>query len=212
MTLAFGSASVRLVSDAAEGFVGSAGSTARPSSDTRSAILNAAMSQFAEVGYDAAGIRQIAAQAGVDPALVIRYFGSKAALFDRSLEELGHAIDFDRARAGGASGIGIALARQVLLPTSEEGRLRVLLTLRAATSAATAASLAGATEREFIAPLARLLSGRRRRARALQVLAVLTGSATVRYLIEGDRLSAKDARELLARTAEMVQSLVDDEG
>lgn len=183
---------------------------ARPPSDTKQAILRAAMSQFAEYGYDAAGVRQIAARAGVDPALVIRHYGSKAALFGQALEELGHAVDFELACASGASRMGSVLARQVLVPSSDEGRLRVLLTLRAATSAATAAALAAATEEQFIAPLARLLNGRQRRARALQILSVLTGAATVRFLIEGDRMSARDARDMLERTATAVQRIVDE--
>lgn len=183
---------------------------ARPPSDTKQAILRAAMSQFAEYGYDAAGVRQIAARAGVDPALVIRHYGSKAALFEQALEELGHAVDFELARASGASHMGSVLARQVLVPSSNEGRLRVLLTLRAATSAATAAALSAATEEQFIAPLARLLNGRQRRARALQILSVLTGAATVRFLIEGDRMSARDARDMLERTATAVQRIVDE--
>ncbi len=50
-------------------------------SDTREAILEAARATFAEAGYDRATIRRIAATAGVDPALVHHYFGSKEDLF-----------------------------------------------------------------------------------------------------------------------------------
>ncbi|GAB3941081.1 TetR family transcriptional regulator [Micromonospora vulcania] len=49
--------------------------------DTREAILDAARTAFAERGFDAASIRAIAATAGVDPALVHHYFGSKDQLF-----------------------------------------------------------------------------------------------------------------------------------
>jgi AcrR family transcriptional regulator len=55
----------------------------RKSDDTRDAILAAARALFAEVGYQAATVREIAARAGADPALVIRYFGGKEALFVR---------------------------------------------------------------------------------------------------------------------------------
>src|SRR4051812_30616558 len=48
---------------------------------TRDAIAAAAREQFAQVGYDRATIRSIAGAAGVDPALVIRFHGSKEALF-----------------------------------------------------------------------------------------------------------------------------------
>lgn len=49
--------------------------------DTREAILTAARETFAERGYDGASIRQIATGAGVDPALVHHYFGTKEQLF-----------------------------------------------------------------------------------------------------------------------------------
>ena len=49
--------------------------------DTREAILRAARDSFAERGYDAASIRAIATSAGVDPALVHHYFGTKEELF-----------------------------------------------------------------------------------------------------------------------------------
>jgi len=48
---------------------------------TREAILEAARSLFAELGYQGATIRAIAAAAAVDPALVHHFYGSKEALF-----------------------------------------------------------------------------------------------------------------------------------
>jgi AcrR family transcriptional regulator len=48
---------------------------------TREAVLAAARAAFAERGYDGATIRGIATAAGVDPALVHHYFGSKDKLF-----------------------------------------------------------------------------------------------------------------------------------
>jgi AcrR family transcriptional regulator len=50
-------------------------------SGTREAILDAARRSFAEHGYQHATIRQVADLAGVDPALVHHYFGTKQELF-----------------------------------------------------------------------------------------------------------------------------------
>ena len=50
-------------------------------SSTREDILRAARRRFAEDGYDRATFRRIAADAGVDPALVVQFFGSKQQLF-----------------------------------------------------------------------------------------------------------------------------------
>jgi AcrR family transcriptional regulator len=56
----------------------------RKSDRTRAAILNAAQKLFAEHGHERTTVRDIAAKASVDPALVIRYFGSKDELFVRA--------------------------------------------------------------------------------------------------------------------------------
>jgi len=50
---------------------------------TRAAILAAAQEQFAGQGYERTTIRDIAALASIDPAMVMRYFGSKDELFAR---------------------------------------------------------------------------------------------------------------------------------
>ena len=50
-------------------------------SGTREAILGAARKQFGDHGYAGATIRAIAADAGVDPALVHHFFGTKERLF-----------------------------------------------------------------------------------------------------------------------------------
>lgn len=54
--------------------------------DTRGAILVAARRLFSARGLKGASVRQIAAEAGVDPALVHHYFGTKDALFRATLD------------------------------------------------------------------------------------------------------------------------------
>src|ERR1700743_661082 len=48
---------------------------------TRAAILDITRSQFGDHGFERTTIRSVASEAGVDPALVMDYFGSKAELF-----------------------------------------------------------------------------------------------------------------------------------
>ncbi len=55
------------------------------SDETRAAILSAAQQLFAKSGFDRTTVREIAQLAGIDAALVIRYFGSKEALFADSV-------------------------------------------------------------------------------------------------------------------------------
>jgi len=99
---------------------------------TRTHILEAARLLFAEHGYEGASIRDVAAQAAIDPAMVIRYFRSKdelfarAAVVDLQLPEL-QVID--------RSAVGEALIRRFLEiwegPTSGPG---MAILLRSATS------------------------------------------------------------------------------
>lgn len=88
----------------------------RPGSpDTRAAILAAALELFAARGFASTSVRAIAAQAGVDPALVHHYFGRKSDLFLATLqipvdprEVLAPAV------AGGPDGAGERLLRAFL--------------------------------------------------------------------------------------------------
>src|SRR6478609_2950361 len=53
----------------------------RNAADSRQALLDAASSLFAERGFDRSTTRDIGERAGLDPTLITRYFGSKAALY-----------------------------------------------------------------------------------------------------------------------------------
>ncbi len=56
--------------------------SARNADRTRAALVSAARRHFAGRGFTATTVRAVAADAGVDPALVIRYFGSKRGLYE----------------------------------------------------------------------------------------------------------------------------------
>ncbi|MDI3423893.1 TetR/AcrR family transcriptional regulator, partial [Streptomyces luteolus] len=59
---------------------------ARRSDATRAAILAAARERFAADGYERATIRAIARDAGIDPSMVMRYYGNKEGLFAAAAE------------------------------------------------------------------------------------------------------------------------------
>src|SRR5918999_3493174 len=84
-------------------------------SGTREAIAGAARRLFAERGYDRTTIRAIAAEAGVDPALVVHFFGSKEALFRAVIEwPFDPEVLLERLAAPGPESIGRRLARGFL--------------------------------------------------------------------------------------------------
>ena len=59
----------------------------RDAQASRQALLDAADALFDERGYEAATVREIGERAGVDPALIARYFGSKEGLYLATLQQ-----------------------------------------------------------------------------------------------------------------------------
>ncbi|MBU8828458.1 TetR/AcrR family transcriptional regulator [Mycolicibacterium goodii] len=58
----------------------------RSAAEAKSVILAAARERFAADGYERATIRAIAADANIDPSMVMRYFGNKDRLFAAAAE------------------------------------------------------------------------------------------------------------------------------
>jgi AcrR family transcriptional regulator len=98
----------------------------RRSDATRAAILEAARRRFAADGFRRATIRSIAADAGIDPSMVMRYYGSKDGLFAAAVDV---ELDLPDLGAADPGRVGELLIRQFLAlwegpPTNE-----ILLTL-----------------------------------------------------------------------------------
>src|SRR2546427_6913440 len=68
------------------GFPAAEGGAVRRSEGTKARILAAARKHFAAYGYERTTIRAIAGEAGIDPAMVMRYFGNKEKLFAAAAE------------------------------------------------------------------------------------------------------------------------------
>jgi AcrR family transcriptional regulator len=87
----------------------------RGSPDTRESILDAAREAFGARGFDGASIRTIAATAGVDPALVHHYFGTKEQLFVETVGAPVNPAELVPSILGGErSGLGERLVRLFL--------------------------------------------------------------------------------------------------
>ncbi|MGH3007565.1 MAG: TetR family transcriptional regulator [Gaiellaceae bacterium] len=112
-------------------------------SGTREAIARAARRLFAERGYDRTTLRAIAADAAVDPALVVHFFGSKQELFLSVVE-----LPFEPAEvlpeilAGDRDAVGRRFARFVVgVLEDPEARSRMTGIVRAAASEPAAARI-----------------------------------------------------------------------
>ncbi len=150
---------------------------------TRAAIVTAAQKLFAEQGYERTTVRDIAALAEIDPALVIRYFGSKdelfarVAVFDLKLPDLGKV---DRSK------IGENLVRHFLSMWEGENAIGGMpIMLRSATSNEVAANKLREVFSGQVMPALARAGGRENVAeRAGLVSSQLLGLAFCRYVLK----------------------------
>ena len=80
---------------------------------TRAKLLAAGRRQFSRAGYGQVGVREIAAEAGVNAALINRYFGSKMGLFT---EVVGDSFTIGDLLVGDRGPLGERLAGYLLRP------------------------------------------------------------------------------------------------
>jgi AcrR family transcriptional regulator len=168
-------------------------------SETREAIARAARAQFAEAGYDRATVRKIAAAAGVDPALVMHFFGSKEALF-REVMSMPPAIAEGLAQlvAGDRATVGRRLA-ELVVGGLENPELRgiVLGRIRSAASHEEAAALVRETVAIDMRRIADGLGSDQPQLRANLVGVQIVGVAFARYVVKVEPLASLDAATLV---------------
>ncbi|GAA4925017.1 AcrR family transcriptional regulator [Nonomuraea thailandensis] len=173
-------------------------------SRTREEILQAAQRSFAESGYDGTTIRGVARAAGVDPALVVQFFGSKDGLFDAALRADPPMRDLvTLAGEGEAADLGARLARRYLeLWEDPHTGPRMLAVVRAATAAPSASAMVTAFMTDAVMlPLARAIEADEPELRAALTGAYLLGVATARYVLRIGPLASlprQDAASILA--------------
>jgi AcrR family transcriptional regulator len=96
----------------------------RSGTDTKAAILAAARERFAAEGYERTTIRAVAADAAIDPSMVMRYFGNKEGLFAAAAE---FDLRLPDLAAIPADGLGRALVAHFLDRWEADDALKVLL-------------------------------------------------------------------------------------
>ncbi len=182
---------------------------ARNAGDTRARILAAARVRFSVDAYENVGTRDIAADAGVDAALVNRYFGGKEKLFD---EALTGAFAIGEHFAGTDMRTFGELITSLVLAGSEERREAKFdalgMLLRASGSPATSERVAARFHDEFVLPLAKLLRGRDAELRAALIASYLMGLATMKHALHSPALGAAVQRKAVAMVGAAIQAAV----
>ncbi|MEU6927548.1 TetR family transcriptional regulator [Streptomyces sp. NPDC046385] len=174
----------------------------------RERILEAARSRFAERGYDKTSVRGIAKEAGVDPALVHHYFGTKDEVFAAAIE-----VSFEPATAiplivgGPREAIGERLARFFLSVWENPAtRAPLLAVVRSAlTHEAAAKVLRGFVLRRLLERIAADLDVPEPKLRAELAASHMIGIAILRYVIQVEPLASADPEEIVAQVAPTLQ-------
>ena len=166
----------------------------------------AARAHFASDGYDRATIRGIAASAGVDPALVRHYFGSKEHLFVEALEfPIDPTVLVPRLLGSGLDGLGERLARFFLETWDLPDAPFVALLRSVATSDQAAEMVRQFLAREVIGRIAASLELDRPQLRAALAGSHLVGLAFMRYVIKLEPIASADADVLAAEVGPTIQ-------
>jgi len=159
---------------------------AKSAETTKQAMLTAARARFLQESYENVGMRDIAADVGVDVALISRYFGSKEGLFrevlhDSSKEEiLPDHIGSDEMPA--------YLAKLFLAQDSEknENVERLLIILRSASSPAASKVVSEALRKDVLIPFADRIGGNCPEMGASTSMAVWMGMTIMRTVFAVD--------------------------
>ncbi|MET3805745.1 AcrR family transcriptional regulator [Nakamurella sp. UYEF19] len=177
--------------------------------DTRRQILEAAREAFAANGFAKASIRRIAALAGVDPALVHHYFGSKDDLFLATVEvEINPRMVVEQLVAGGTDGLGTRMIGAILQVWESPAGASLVAAVRTAVGDPGSATAIGQfVTTEIVARLLRSMhhapaeAERRGALIVSQVLGVVIG----RYVLRVGALAAMDRADLVASVGPTLQ-------
>jgi AcrR family transcriptional regulator len=174
---------------------------------TREQIAAAARSLFAELGYERTTFRRIAAQAGVDPALVVHFYGGKEELFRQVMalppalaDTIGGLADGPRETVG-------RRVAELVVATLENPATRTIVVgrIRAAATHPEAAELVRETVTHDLKRLAAALSDDEPATRAVLAGAQIAGLAQARYVVRAEPLASMSAATLVDLIAPVFQ-------
>jgi AcrR family transcriptional regulator len=175
---------------------------------TRATILDAARAAFAQRGYDAVSIRAVARDAGVDPALVHRFYGSKEALFVAAMElPVAPSRIVESLLAEGVERLGERLVGTfVELFDDADAFAPILALIRGAVSNERAAALLREfLTREVLGRLAAAASPDRPELRASLAGSQIVGLAMARYVVRVPPLASTERDTVVACVGPTIQ-------
>ena len=173
----------------------------RDAATTRQALLDAGRRLFATNGYAATTVRDIADEAGVNVALISRYFTSKEGLFEACLagvvDELGRAMPTT----------SLDDVPQAIAHNLDKTKDRLLILLRSSGDAG-ADQIRRNVVQSFAARLAEAAGGDDKLLRAEMVLATAFGMALLRMAVKVEPLTSATEDELVPPLRAVIDALL----
>ncbi len=174
--------------------------------ETRARILKSARKLFARRGFDGASLRAVAGNAGVDPALVVHFFGSKAELFAATLTLPFELSELELLLRGERATMGRRIAEFYLQRIFHERADTVLSLLRSSvTNPDAAATLRRTIESTAVALFEQVFRGADAKLRAELVASHMIGVFLARYILRIEPLASLDEERLIEIVAPALQ-------
>ncbi len=176
---------------------------------TRAAIVAAARRAFERDGYVGASVRQIAREAGVDPALIRKFYGDKHGLF---LAVARVTYDADRIVSlltdSGSEGLGYRLVATATRIWESPAGAALVAAIKASPKLATA--MVGHLAETILVASRATIPGcaHERRLRVALVEVQLGGLFVTRYLLKTEPIVSLERGELVRAMAPIVQHLM----
>jgi AcrR family transcriptional regulator len=175
---------------------------------TREKMLHSARHHFLQESYDNVGLRDIARDAGVDVALVSRYFGSKEGLFKEVLRGKRPSLAESDLKADDLPAYFASLSTQDQCGSEQENIDRLLIILRSASSPKAAAVVRDAMREDMLEPIARMLPGEDADVRASLLLSVLMGTGILRTVMAVEPLCQCDTGTMHDRLLALLKAAI----
>jgi AcrR family transcriptional regulator len=176
---------------------------ARNAESTRADILAAARRRFGADGYERTTLRAVAADVGVDPAMIIRYFGTKQQLFAAAAEFQLHLPDL---RGLEPDAMADALMER-FFAVWERDTTFVALLRAAATSPVAAETMRGVFATQ-VAPTLAAVAPDNPAPRAVLIGSLVLGMATTRYVLEAPAARSLGHEELIRWARPVIRDLL----
>lgn len=175
---------------------------------TRESIMTAAQQRFAAESYEGVSLRDIARDAGVDVALVSRYFGNKEGLFKEVLrdgEDSKFSVDVS---ADALPGFLVAMLSHQHGEERREHMDRLLIMLRSASSPAAAKLIRESFQGDVLEPLADVIGGPDSHMKASLAMAVVIGASFLKTVLASEPACAQDRGAFGEKLLQLLEGLL----